>query len=94
LAVCGDSDSKQNFASAYIASLGASPQNLGRAHLTNLPPTTTLTFTLALDVGAPGAVASPMAQPNAEPVEDYECVAALPLPAINQTAYCRRMMKC
>jgi hypothetical protein len=76
-----------SYSAPYIASLGASAiaaQKLHCAPPSHLLPTTNFIFTLALDVGAPGAVASPMAQPNAEPVEDYECVAALP---------CRRSAK-
>lgn len=75
--------------SPCIASLGAAAiaaQN--RHHHPRAPPTffptTSPAFNLALDVGAPGAVAPAMAQPNAEPVEDYEYVAVLPCPLPGQ----------
>jgi hypothetical protein len=72
-------DSKLNeLLSSCIASLSASAlaaQKLYQTSPAPLYPTASSIFTLALDLGAPGAVASAMAQPNAEPEEDYEYVA-------------------
>lgn len=71
----------------HLASAIAAPNSIRASHAPLLP-TKPLTFTVALDVGAPGAVASPMAQPNAEPVEDYECVDTLPCRRSTKGTYC------
>lgn len=87
--VCGDSNPKKRASISLhcvtwcFCYRGAEASQPHRSPIFLLSlPTTSPIFNLALDVGAPGAVASTMAQPNAEPVEDYEYVVAVP----NRTA--------